>query len=847
MIVMAAPQLGIPRYNDGSSGEPLTATALRMMLNEGTVQWTGGGSYREVSTQRTFRLVCARCRHNQCGESSQRINKLGQTWTGNWASNFVHYTLSNHQADCICPLGAGGGGGTSRKRRFLEHRVFIPTKRAYTERSLPLLVEFRMPETTSDYFKTWFQTKRMPGINNFDLIPAFSQHNEILVCGIVTGSTLNRTLHDFESDYPVYRTKEFNFHDLDFRCWHLNFEGLAAEPLPAKVDHLNRTVRIQYPQNTSGKFYFASTKSVGARKGFIPLPVDAPIYGGHLLKIGDNFSALLDLFKQACEDAGYDLQYNDPKMDFRLFHHDQRTRFLYIKNRAEEEKIIDLRALEFGSIGSEQIGELAPEEYIGDFVGNRESRQFKEVRILPNTTLLKRVKFSGHVRFEIHVDQRKVFTDIINAGKAAAAVDVDKSTRLLRSEFLSLVRASYPEYQPLPIYKEDEEVDLLKMDWVDFDRFMFSRTLRTRGEEVAPQGISLRNSLLLKLLTSFNEQYHDQQLEESSTLDRFSEMFESKYEPVVEETSEDEFGDLIFETKHRLVETETYGWFGPGGSEYKWLIDRRSWSQLLQDNPDLVPSDVVFLPSGHRLIRSVAALNRYDGGRIQTVEHFNQFRNSPYDTIEHAFDFTTTGDAERKYNNLEQSIDVGAHEFAFNIQSADQQNFAVWSNRDFQRVLADETPWDRYGEPELAEINGANYSMHRLTWPMHDDLLTHGFYIVKRTNEAQPQAIRFFRAFSNVRPDPVEEPEWETMTHRLRVFAHWQTLRTHLRAFSAASLGGTLPIDKLDAWKPLLDFATRRFLFSRPDNPSPFEEMQDYDEELCQHIKAYMLERMWIE
>ena len=121
-------------------------------------------------------------------------------------------------------------------------------------------------------------------------------------------------------------------------------EGIAAEPLPAKVDHLNRTVRIQYPQNTSGKFYFASTQEVGAREGFTALPVDAPIFGGHLLKIGEDFSALLDLLKRACEDAGYDLQYNDPKIDFRLFNHDRRTRFLYIKNRADEEKVVELRA-----------------------------------------------------------------------------------------------------------------------------------------------------------------------------------------------------------------------------------------------------------------------------------------------------------------------------------------------------------------------------------------------------------------------------------------------------------------------------------------------------------------------
>ena len=75
-----------------------------------------------------------------------------------------------------------------------------------------------------------------------------------------------------------------------------------------------------------------------------------------------------------------------------------------------------------------------------------------------------------------------MFTDIINAGTAAAAVEVDESISLLRSEFLSLVRASYPEYEPLPIDADDEEVDLQKMDWVDFDRFMFSRTLRQEAK-----------------------------------------------------------------------------------------------------------------------------------------------------------------------------------------------------------------------------------------------------------------------------------------------------------------------------------------------------------------------------
>ena len=107
-------------------------------------------------------------------------------------------------------------------------------------------------------------------------------------------------------------------------------QGIAAEPLPAKVDHLNRWYSST-PQNTSGKFTLRFHSRSRCRKVFHRSSVDAPIFGGHLLKIGEDFSALLDLFKRACEDAGYDLQYNDPKIDFRLFNHDRRTRFLYIK------------------------------------------------------------------------------------------------------------------------------------------------------------------------------------------------------------------------------------------------------------------------------------------------------------------------------------------------------------------------------------------------------------------------------------------------------------------------------------------------------------------------------------
>jgi hypothetical protein len=845
---MAAPQLGIPRYADGSVGQPLTATALRSKLEQGAVQWLTGGTYRETSTNRTFTLLCARCRHNQCAPNSQRIRKLGQTWTGKWASFFVHNTLRGHTGDCICKHGASAGGGNaSRQRRFLEHRVFIPTKQAYHEGNLPLLLEYSMPNTRSTYLKKWFQTQRVGHIDHFELVPRYSLPDDVLACGKVTHHTLNRTAHDFDTMHPVFLTKNLNFRDLEFRCWHLNFEGIAAEPLPVKVDHEKLRVRIEFPQNTSNKFYFAAAEDDEAANRYTALPVDAPVFGKHLLKLNDDFPALLDLFEKACQAQGYALEFNDPKMDFRLFDHDRKVRFLYINNRANEDRTLDLRALEVGSIGSEEISELTADEYLGDFVGDRESRQFKEIRVPANTTLLKRLEFSGHVRFEVHMEGRLLFTDIVNAGPGVARISVDESTALLRSEFISLVRATYPEFQPLPLGSEDDEIELEKMDWVDFDRFMFSRTLRRTGDEtVAPQGVTLRNSLLLKLLTSFNEKYSNQLLEDSTTLGRFSEMFESNYEPVVDEMLEDELGDLTYKTKHRLVETEAYGWFGPDASEYKWLVDRRAWCQLIEDNPGLTPGDLVFLPSGHRLIRA-SALGEYDQGRIEQLDRLAHYPTSPDDTLERAFEFTTTGEANRKYVTLEKTVDNGADEYVFNMREHEQQRFSIWSNRDFADPLADGTPWDRHGEPCLVGVNGFHYAIHRLTWFPHEDLMTHGFYIVRRQEGTQAQAIRFFRSSLNARPDPISEATWMTMTHQQRVFARWQTLRTLLRAFSAASLDGTLPLTDFETWKPLLDFSIRNFLFSRQGNPSPLDQMDEHDSQLSQHIKAYMLKCMWIE
>ena len=139
--------------------------------------------YREVSTRRTFRLVC-RCCHNGCGE--------GCSESENWAR---HGRVTGHHTSCTIPSATTKptacvswereeGAGPPGNADSLSIECY--SNKALYEGNLALLIEFRKPETTSGYLKTWFQTRRIPAIDNIDLVPSFSHDEEILACGKVT-------------------------------------------------------------------------------------------------------------------------------------------------------------------------------------------------------------------------------------------------------------------------------------------------------------------------------------------------------------------------------------------------------------------------------------------------------------------------------------------------------------------------------------------------------------------------------------------------------------------------------------------------------------------------------------
>ena len=68
------------------------------------------------------------------------------------------------------------------------------------------------------------------------------------------------------------------------------------------------------------------------------------------------------------------------------------------------------------------------------------------------------------------------------------------------------------------------------------------------------------------------------------------------------------------------------------------------------DNSELDDDDVIFLPTGHRLIRT-EAIARYDRGEISQIEYFEQFNQNPADVLSNAFQYTTEQDPKR-FNRL---------------------------------------------------------------------------------------------------------------------------------------------------------------------------------------------------
>jgi len=105
-------------------------------------------------------------------------------------------------------------------------------------------------------------------------------------------------------------------------------------------------------------------------------------------------------------------------------------------------------------------------------------------------------------------------------------------------------------------------------------------------------------------------------------------LFEAHYVKVehIVEDDDDLFNE--FDGTFKLIGTEQ-GFLAPESSNWGLLIDRRSWSQLQQDyNGIMTENDVIFLQSGHRLIR-VEIATRVGIQRLEELEFLNRYPSSP--------------------------------------------------------------------------------------------------------------------------------------------------------------------------------------------------------------------------
>ena len=183
------------------------------------------------------------------------------------------------------------------------------------------------------------------------------------------------------------------------------------------------------------------------------------------------------------------------------------------------------------------------------------------------------------------------------------------------------------------------------------------------------------------------------------------------------------------------------------------------------DNPELDDDDVIFLPTGHRLIRT-EAIPKYDRGEINQIEYFEQFNQNPADVLSNAFQYTTEQDQEERFNRLRDAImEEGSQEYTFKPENnGGQPEFRIWSNRDFAENFGLGYPWSRASEPTVLTIDNSKFTLHRVVIEGHEGQRRHNFYLVKRTDGEAPKLIRIFKSDEYNRPHSTNIDEWELMT-----------------------------------------------------------------------------------
>jgi hypothetical protein len=838
---MAAPKLGLVVFQNGTPSNTLyQASRLSQMLVEGEILHSEGNYYRYANNQGgVFSLVCVDC--NELGCNEPRIRKLGERGfqgSGNWDSHFAHFSAleHNHAADCLCADGAVGTGERI-KRRIIESKFYIPAHQHdyLGQYRFPLVMELVTPsDVLTDYEKKWLANEI--NVKLGESVEALGNElpDGIIWRGVVKNKILSRLTIPMD-DQSSYYIGQRNFHDLSHMFWKKNIDN---ELLPLKIT--SNAQRATLTITGEGSFYKACED--GMRQ------VAAPVIGNRIQP--GNRQDVIDWFQEETRNMGLEPIIKQQKMDCTIFTSTVKARFVYLRNRSAKRKIIRLSVQEIGSAQAHEREEMTVhfQGMSTEYLGAQEGQQFKSLEIESNSSKLIRILFTGNVHFRIEQQGQLIENQHIFAGVGSPSLRIRKQA-LTTQEFERLIQDMHPDYLSLPT--QGDAVEIGKKDWIDFDRFMFTKSLMSAGEGyVAPQGIAARNTKLLNLLTSFESLFVDDEILDTGTTDRFQLMMETSYNGIENETVDLEQDERAF--IHRLSPTER-GWFGPQDSEYKLLIDYRSWSHLKTDCPELVGDDIQFLETGHRLIRS-EAISRYDRPELSEIEHLQPKHSLPEDHLFFPFDEGDVAEQQQRYLRLVTNLNTdSAREYTFAQPFSQQPRFGVFSKElRTSSVLRD--PW-AHSEPFVIERDFDGkvqvLSLHRIVLDPEDDVegvdARHNLVLILRQGNIEPRAVRVFFTGSFSRPPSHSDEEWDSLTQKARRIAVFAYMRDTVRAYTSLSMrlqGHIRHIDDKNV-NEIVSYTVRKFCEAHEQ--SLLNTMRDIDESLAAQFLQYMGDKMWFE
>jgi hypothetical protein len=837
---MAAPKLGLVVFRNGSDSNTLyQASRLSQMLMDREILHSENSFFRYANNQGgAFSLVCVDCKELSCGE--QRIRKLGEgggQGSGNWNSHFAHYSAlpHDHLSDCLCADGAVAGGARI-KRRMIESKFYIPanTHDYLGQYRHPLVMELVTPsDELSDYEKQWLIDRINDELGESVEVLGGELPDGILWRGIVKNNILSRLTIPMD-DQLSYYIGQRNFHDLSHMFWKKNIDN---ELLPLKIT--SNTQQATLTITGDGTFYKACAD--GMRQ------VAAHVRGVRIQR--GNRQEVIDWFQEESRNMGLEPIIKQQQMDCTIFTSTVKARFVYLSNRSPERKTIRLSVQEIGSAQAHEREEMTAhfQGMSTEYLGAQEGQQFKSLELEPNSSKLIRILFMGNVHFRIEQQGQLIENQHIFAGVGSPSLRI-RTNALTTQEFESLIQRMYPDYLSLPT--QGDVVELGKKDWIDFDRFMFTKSFMNAGEGyVAPQGIASRNTKLLNLLTSFESLLVDDEILDTGTTDRFQLMMETSYSGIEDEAVDLDQNERAF--IHRLSPTET-GWFGPQDSEYKLLIDHRSWSHLKAECPELKENDIQFLDSGHRLIRS-EAISRYDCPELLEIEHLEPKHARPENHLFSPFDTGDVAEQQQRYNRLVVNMENAfVTEYTFAEPFAQQSRFGVFS-KELRSPAGLTNPW-RQSEPFVIEreIEGElqTLSLHRIVLEAQEDVegvdARHNLVLILRQEGAESRAVRVFSTGSFERPPSYLDDEWEGLTQKARKIAVYTYMRDTVRAYTSLCrrLGGNLTHIPVDGVKEIVSYSVRKFCEQNPQ--SLLNMINDVDVLLASQFLQYMEKTMWL-